>query len=208
MGGGGYLRNLLEQFHIFRMLAKFEVADQCAIRCTAEDAVFFFVDFLEECALVELGSALHVAQQVLFVDVQDANLEVGTGVRIEDHVAETAPGAFELLEIGVMENFVELNRQQVIDLRDALIDHRFDVASHIHMAFEELTDKFLDEVLASFASRGVGTETALLDNAVEQIQFFRLCGCCLIYFFLLSHVRYLHLVLAKFGLDLVEVFGA
>ena len=54
------LRDLLQQFDVLRMLAEIVVADQRAERSAAEDAELFFVDLLEERALVELGRALQV----------------------------------------------------------------------------------------------------------------------------------------------------
>ena len=58
------LRDLLQQLDIFRMLAEFVVADQRAERRAAEDAVLFFVDLLEQRALIELRRALQVAAAV------------------------------------------------------------------------------------------------------------------------------------------------
>ncbi len=62
--GSSDLRNLFEQFHIFGRFAEFVVADQRAERMSAENAEFFFVDLLEHRALVELGGALQIAEQV------------------------------------------------------------------------------------------------------------------------------------------------
>ena len=71
MGRRGHLGYFLQQFDIFRTLAEFVVADQGAERSAAEDAVLFFVNLLEQGALVELRSALQIAQQFLLGDVED-----------------------------------------------------------------------------------------------------------------------------------------
>ena len=40
---------------------------------------------------------------------------------------QTPPGAFQLLELRVVHDLVQLNRDQVIDLRDSRVDHRLSV---------------------------------------------------------------------------------
>ena len=60
----GDLRNLLQQLDIFRMLAELVVADQRAEGSAAEDAELFFVDLLEQRALIELRRALQVLAAV------------------------------------------------------------------------------------------------------------------------------------------------
>ncbi len=65
MRRGGHVRYLLQQFHIFGMLAELVVADQRAERGTAENAVLFFVHLLEQRALVEFRRALQVVQEFL-----------------------------------------------------------------------------------------------------------------------------------------------
>ena len=48
---------------------------------------------------------------------------------------QAAPASFQLLEIRVVHDFVELNREQVIDLRDAHVDHGLGVFSFLcHMS--------------------------------------------------------------------------
>ena len=74
--GGGHVRHLLEQRDVLRMVAELVVADQQAERRAAEGAVLFLVDLLEQRALVELGRALQVLEQVLLRDVEDLDLEL------------------------------------------------------------------------------------------------------------------------------------
>ena len=62
------LRDLLEQFDVFGMLAEFVIAHQGAERSTAENAVLFLVDLLEQRALVEFRRALQILQQLLLAD--------------------------------------------------------------------------------------------------------------------------------------------
>ena len=61
MRGRRHVGDLLQQFDVFGVLAEFVIADQRAEGRAAEDAVLFFVDLLEQGALVEFGGALQVA---------------------------------------------------------------------------------------------------------------------------------------------------
>jgi hypothetical protein len=55
----------------------------------------------------------------------------------------------------VVEDLVELEREQVVDLRDARVDHRLRVAATGDRALEHLGDEALDEVLAARLRLGV-----------------------------------------------------
>ena len=88
-----HLRDLLQQLDVFRPAAEFVIADQGRERSAAEDAVFFFVDLLEQRALVEFGSPLQVAQQFPLGDVENADLELVAGFALVHQVLETAPAA-------------------------------------------------------------------------------------------------------------------
>ena len=79
MRRGRDLRNFLQQFQIFRMLAEFVIADQRAEGLAAEDAVLFLVDLLEHRALIEFRRPLQIAQQVLLRSIQNANLQLRAG---------------------------------------------------------------------------------------------------------------------------------
>ncbi len=79
-------------------LAEFVIADQRCERRAAEDAELFFVDLLEQRALIELGRALQIAQQVLLADVQDLDLQLVAGLALVQQILQPAPGAFQLLE--------------------------------------------------------------------------------------------------------------
>ena len=61
-----------------------------------------------------------------------------------------------------MHDFVQLDREQMIDLRDARVDHRLGVARHRHRAFEHLGDELLDQILAALLRCRVASEAAFL----------------------------------------------
>jgi hypothetical protein len=56
---------IFQQLDVLGVLAELVIAHQRAERRAAEDAVLFFVDFLEERALVEFRRPLQIAQQFL-----------------------------------------------------------------------------------------------------------------------------------------------
>ena len=50
-----------------------------------------------------------------------------------------------------MQDLVQLQRNQVIDLRDAGVDHHLRIARNGHGAFQDLRHEFLHQVLAALA---------------------------------------------------------
>ena len=68
MGGRRHVGDLLQQFDVFGVLAEFVIAHQRAEGRSAEDAVLFLVDFLEQRALIEFRRALQILQQFLLAD--------------------------------------------------------------------------------------------------------------------------------------------
>jgi hypothetical protein len=173
---GGDVGDFLQQLDIFRPAAELVIPQQGAEGRAAEDAVFLFVDLLEEGALIELGRPLQVAQQFLLGDVEHADLELVAGFALIHEVLETAPTGFQFLEILVVQHFVELKRNQVIDLRDARGDHGFGVLGYRHGAFQNLRHELLHQILAAFSRRGVARQAAFIHDLVEQPAFDGLFG--------------------------------
>jgi hypothetical protein len=75
------------------------------------------------------------------------------------------------LEVGVMHDFVQLDREQVVDLRDAGVDHGLGIPRHRHGALEHLVDEFLHQVLAPLPRGGIHGQLALFDDLIQQPQF-------------------------------------
>ena len=67
MRRGGDVRDAFQQRHVFGMLAEFVIADQRAEGSAAEDAVLFFVDLLEQRALVELRARSQMSRSSSFL---------------------------------------------------------------------------------------------------------------------------------------------
>ena len=150
------------------MFAEFVIAHQRAERRAAEHAVFFLVDLFKEGALVEFGGALQVLEQLLLGAVHDLDLELSTGFALIHQVLETAPGAFQFLESGVVHDLVQLQGNQVIDLRDAGVDHHLRVARDGHGAIDELADEFLDQVAPALFRSGLDAKAAFFDDLIEK----------------------------------------
>ena len=100
--------------------------------------------------------------------VQDLDLELHAGFALIHQVLDAAPGSFQLLESGVVHDFVQLQRNQVIDLRDARIDHHLRVPRDGHGAIDELGDEFLDQVAPALFGCGLLSEAAFFDDLVEK----------------------------------------
>src|SRR6266705_5910814 len=76
VGARSNLRNFLEQFDVFGVPAELIIPDQGPKRLTTEYSEFLFIDFLEQSALIELRSALQIAQNFLLAHIENANLQL------------------------------------------------------------------------------------------------------------------------------------
>ena len=61
--------------------------------------------------------------------------------------------AFQFLELSVVQDFVQLQRDQMVDLRYARRDHLVGIAPQRHRPFEHLGDEFLDQALCRARAR-------------------------------------------------------
>src|SRR5579864_990803 len=102
MSGSRNLRDFLQQFQVFGMFAELVIADQRTEWLAAEKAVLLLVDFLEHRALIKFRRPLQVAQQVLLRRIQNANLQLGSSLRLIEQILQSAPRGFEFLELGVV----------------------------------------------------------------------------------------------------------
>ncbi len=59
----------------------------------------------------------------------------------------------------------------MIDLRDALIDHRLRVAGDGDFALQNLSEELLYQILAALLGGGLLAETALFDNLIQKTRF-------------------------------------
>jgi hypothetical protein len=103
------------------------VPHQHAEGVAAERAVLLLVDLLEGLGHVELDGPLEVVAQLVLRDVQDADLEALAGLGLADEVVQPAPGAFELLQRGIVQDLVHLGGQLLVDGADPELNVRLDV---------------------------------------------------------------------------------
>ena len=68
----------------------------------------------------------------------------------------------------MVHDLIQLQREQVIDLRDARIDHHFRIFGDGHRTIEHLGHKFLHQVFAALARCSFFAKPALLDDLIEQ----------------------------------------
>ena len=119
------------------------VADQAPERLTAELAVLGLVDLLEDRALVP-RRALELLQRLAefrLADVHEADLQHLVGLGVVHQVVQTAPGAFQLLEVGVMQDQIDLLTELAVDCRD----HRLDRLGHVRADQGRLGQRLLGE---------------------------------------------------------------
>lgn len=76
----------------------------------AERAEFFFVDFLEERALVEFRGRFEVAYDLALGRIERFDLDRRAGVALLAQVVQTTPGAFHALEFRGMHHLAQLRR--------------------------------------------------------------------------------------------------
>ena len=169
-------RHLFQKLQVFRMLAELVIANQRAIRLAAEYSELFFVNFLEGRALIEFRGALQVPQKVLLGDIQHPDLQHGAGFALADQVLQASPTAFQLLKRGMVKDFVELDGEQMVNLRNARIDHRLGVFGDGYLALQNLGDELFHQTLAAFPSGGVRSHPPRLDNLIEKRLFTDLLG--------------------------------
>jgi hypothetical protein len=123
MRSRGHVRHFLEPLDVLRAAAELEVANEHAIRTTAERPVLFLVNLLELDALVEFHRAFEVLLNLVFGGVQQTKLQHGPCFRTAHEVVKSAPRSFEFAERFVVHDFVEIFVHFLIEFGDArLID--------------------------------------------------------------------------------------
>jgi len=70
----------------------------------------------------------------------------------------------------MMQDFVQLDGEQVVDLRDAGVDHGLGIPRYRHGALEHLADDSFTRFLPRSRVAGFHRQLALLDDLVQQPQ--------------------------------------
>jgi hypothetical protein len=155
---------------VLRMPAERVIADQHRVRIAAERAVFVFIDLLEEHAHVVIDGGLEILEQFLLGDVEQTQLQARARFGAVHHVMQARPRRFERLECLIVHDRVELIRQQLVDLRDTLVDHCHDalVRARAHAFIEDLRSKLADQLFGIDALRRLDGHIAFENDTVEQ----------------------------------------
>src|SRR5690606_14889979 len=111
---------------------------------------------------------LEVLEELLLGDVEDLELQRRAGLGLVEEVAETPPGALETLEVGVVQDLVELEGDDPVDLGDAGVEHRLGVRLERDGAFHHLFDEAAHEAPAPPPLLDLGAEAPLIDDLVEE----------------------------------------
>ena len=85
----------------------------------------------------------------------------------------------------MVKDFVELQRDQMIELRDTSIDHRLGIFGDRHGPLQHLSDELFHQVFAALPRSRVAREASLFHDLIEQAVLGRLFGaglsqCCLL----------------------------
>ena len=124
MGRGANARHLAQQLNVLRAVVEVVVAHDAAKRLATELAVLLLVDFFEDRALVPAHAlvALQGAAQLLLGDAHKADLQHLVGFGIVHQVAQAAPGAFQLLELLVVNDLVHLLRKLLVNTGNQVLN--------------------------------------------------------------------------------------
>ncbi len=146
-------RHFAQQLDILRAVIEIVVAHQAAKRFTTKLAIFLLVDFLEQRALIPAHAfiALQGAAQFLLGDAHKANLEHLISFGVIHQIAQTTPGAFQLLKVIVVNNLVYLLRQLFVNLSDQCLNGAVGIAGHGHGVFQRLLRQGFYRAFYSFA---------------------------------------------------------
>ena len=137
------IKKLLEQIDILWMPAEFVISHERAERFSARRPVFFLVDFFENGALIEFRRRFEILEKIRLADVHQLDLQAARGFRLLHEVVQTAPRTFQLLERFGVHHFVQLLRNQLIQVRDPRVDHGLGVVRHRHLPGHDLFDEIL-----------------------------------------------------------------
>jgi hypothetical protein len=151
MNSGCDLADGRQQSHVLGTFVELEVADQGAERVAPVESELVLVDLLPERTLGELGRRIEVGLQLLPAHVEHPDLESLGGLAVHDELVQASPRGFELLEILVVKDLVDLLREHLVDYGDPRVDRLHHALLDDRAGVEDLLDEVLDQVLRPLA---------------------------------------------------------
>ncbi|MDT4792942.1 hypothetical protein D3C76_687530 [compost metagenome] len=123
---------------------------------------------LVEAGLDHFRGVLEVVQQVLLGDVEKLDLDVLAEVGAVDQQLQAAPGRFQGLELGMVENFVHLPAELGVDLRDHAVDQCLLDLLALILRLQQLLDEGGDATFGDAIGFVIRSQAGLGDDAVEN----------------------------------------
>src|SRR5690606_7185111 len=124
-----------------------------------------------QAGLDDFRAVLEVVQQVLLGGVEDLDLGVLAEIGAIDQQLEAAPGGFQGLEVGVVEDLVHLPAELGVDLRDHAVDHGLLHRLVLVVRLQQLFDEGRHATLGDVIGLVVGSQAGFRDDAVENAGF-------------------------------------
>lgn len=111
-----------------------------------------------------------VVLQLFLGHVEQAQLEAGAGLGVLHQHVQATPGCLEFLKFRVVQHFVELGADQLVDLADAVVDHGHGVLVDGHAFVEDLGGEFGQHVAGVVLLAVIVGHAAFGDDLVQQRQ--------------------------------------
>jgi len=169
------------------------IADEAAIRSTAKLAVFLFIDFLEDRALIPCRAFefLQGRGKLALRNIEDADLQHLVGLGVGDEIVQAAPGGFQLLEIRMVNDLVDLLGELCVERGDNCLDRAQRVRADQLRIAERLLRERLDRARDRFL-RGLSLRLEFLLEERGELTCFDLTrrGSALGQSFRTCHKRY------------------
>ncbi|MNE42106.1 hypothetical protein D3C80_1362120 [compost metagenome] len=168
VGGSADFRHLTQQLYVLWAVVEVVIAHQATEGFAAELAVLFLVHFLEDGALVPAHTfmALQRAAQLLLGNDHKADFQHFIGFGVVDQIVQAMPGAFQLLEFGVVDNLVNLLRQFFVDFGDQRLNGAIGVRGDRNGVFQRLLRQGFYRIFYRFLGLiGLGTKLFVQQRA-------------------------------------------
>ncbi len=144
------------------------VGDDRANRLPTELTVFSGVDMLVQARLHDLRRVLEIIQQVALGDIEHLDLDVLAKVGAVHQQLQTTPRRLQCLEVGMVEDLVDLATELGVDLGDHAIDHGLLDRLTAVLGLEKLFDERRHAALGNVVGIVLWRQARLGDDAFKN----------------------------------------